>query len=113
MIAWDHKLLSSLFLHLLHVHLLKQGLTAGLLHDSLPLQEHHLCFQQGRRICSRSAARNSVVLLLNHLHVRIEYSIVMIPSCDDGSLLSQELLFVQRGEGIVHPGCKIMVLVAS
>lgn len=102
MIAWDHKLLSLLLLlHLLHVHLLKQGLTAGLLHDSLPLQEHHLCFQERRRICSRTAARNSVVLLLNHLHVRSEYSIV-IPSCDEGSLLSQELLFVQGREASVH-----------
>ena len=101
MIAWDHKLLSSLLLHLL-----KQGLTAGLLHDSLPLQEHHLCFQEGRRICS-SSVRNAVLLLLNHLHLRIEYPIVR-PSCDEGSLLSQELLFVQGGEGIVHLGSKVM-----
>ena len=109
MISWDNKLLSSLLLHLLHVHLLKQGLTAGLLHDSLPLQEHHLCFQERRRICSRTAARNSVVLLLNHLHLRIEYSIV-IPSCDEGSLLSQELVFAhQGGEANVHLGCKFLV----
>ena len=86
MITWDHKLLSLL---LLHVHLLEKGLTSGLLHDSLPLQEQHLCFQERRRICSRSAASNSVVLLLNHLHLRNEYPIV-IPSCDEGSLLSQE-----------------------
>ena len=110
MIAWDHMLLSLLLLlHLIHVYLLKQCLAAGgLLHDSLPLQEHHLCFQEGRRICSRTAARNAELLLLNHLHLRIEYPIVR-PSCDEGSLLSQELLLVQGGEGIVHLCCKLTV----
>ena len=110
MIAWDYMLLLSLLLllHLLHDHLLKQCLAAGLLHDSLSLQEHDLCFQERRRICRRSAARNAKLWLLNHLHMRKEYHI-MIPSCDEGSLLSQELVFVQGGEASVHLGCKLMV----